>query len=328
MSDFETSGEIVRAQVDAFIDERMQWLGDAVEILAGDRSLNPLDALPAATVELESARRDEADPMLSPEDEQKLREIAGRFGIGGESDVVGDAPHRIAEGGLVWKVEAELENMERVPGLQTMILAGSPHRTIRDDEVDYVQGKFGDDISGKTEYEMVRWLIEQRAGFISRSPQQDDKDLGFGYQIDAQNTFVEGATGQLLEIGSYFGRPVLLLSVDREIYFDEEAQAERYRYQPDSAALMRFIGNVLTVCGDNASGVGLDTSTTYAARQVDTIRAGLRDSRAFDVGMYGRQTLADVQGKPAKEPTEIFQIPGELFALCEKLLKLRDEIQQ
>ena len=329
MTDFDNSGEFVRENIDAFIDQRMQWMGDAVELLAGDREVDPLTALPAATVGLESARRDGVDPGLTPENEQKLREIAGRFGIGGENDVVGTAAHRIAEGGLVWKVEAELENMRHVDGLQTIILAGSPYRTLRDDEVEHIKKKYGAensngvDLTGETEFDMVRFVMERDENY---TPHDIEGDLGFGYSIDEAHSLVEEPIGQLVYTGKYMGKPVLLLRVDREVYYDTEAQAERYRYQPDSAALMTFIGNVLSACGDDTSGVGLETSTTYASRVIDTVRAGLNSARAFDVGMYGRQTLADVQGKPAKEPTEIFQIPGELHTLYEKLLALSNSL--
>lgn len=323
MSEAEQSGESVRGQVDAYLDERMSWVADAVELLAGNRELDPLDALPAATVELESARRDGLNPELSAEAEQNLREIAGRFGIGGESDVVGAATHRIAEGGLVWKVEAELENIHKVTGLDTVILAGSPYRTLRDDELEHIKTKYNADLGGETEFDMVRFLMERDNNYI---PHDIEGDLGFGYTVDSEHALVEKATGQLVNTGTYFGIPVVLLRVDREVYFDEEDQAERYRHQPDSAALMRFISDVLSACGDDQSAVGLDTSTTYASRAVDTLRAGLRTNRSFDVGMYGRQTLADVQGKPAKEPTEIFQIPSELHTMYEKLVTLKAEL--
>lgn len=120
-------------------------------------------------------------------------------------------------------------------------------------------------------------------------------------------------------------KPVLLLKVDGETYKDGEGK-ERQRYRPDSAAQMAFVSQVLLACGDETSRVALNTSTTYAARVIDTMRAGMLFNRGFEVGMYGRQTLAAVKNEPVATPTEIQNIPGELRVAYNKLQQLQAAI--
>ena len=89
---------------------------------------------------------------------------------------------------------------------------------------------------------------------------------------------------------------------------------------------MGIISDMLSAQGDEVSTVGFNTSNTYASNAIDTTRAGLERGRPFHVGMYGRQTLAEVEGKPAAEPTEIQHIPGEMYAMQVRLLGLEKVI--
>ncbi|MEO5627509.1 MAG: hypothetical protein ABIQ89_01315 [Candidatus Saccharimonadales bacterium] len=303
------------AEVEAYLAERTQWMGEAVEIVTGSTDGNPLEVFPEPT----TPRNDSEGLPLSDTQAVQLREIAERFGIGAERDVLGTAKIRVKEGGKAWKVEAEAKIG---PAGETIIFAGSENRKLGQDEVDYMYEKHDVEMSGKTEYDLVRLLAEQQPDFVA----QEDEVLPFGYDISNHFELIQDTTGQLVKIGELRGQPVMVLRVDREDFVNEAGE-NKYRNQPDSAALMSFIGDVLTACGDEESSVGLDTSTTYASRAVDTIRAGLRSDRFFDVGMYGRQTLADVRGLPIAEPTAINQIPGELHEFYSKMLNLQAELQ-
>ena len=301
---------------EAYLAERLSWMQDAVEVMGAERTADPLEVFPEAT-----EPRDAAEALPLDEDQEtKLREVAGRFGIGGEMDIRINAEVQILEGGKPWKVDAEAA----IAGdAQTVIFAGSPYRTIGKDESDYLKEKYGVDLGDHSEYDMVRFLAEQQEGY---EPLEVPETQPFGYDISHNNQLVEQPTEQLIKIGTIDERPVMLLGVDRENYTDEEGQA-KYRNQPDSAALMGFISLVLSAEGDETSAVGLNTSTTYPSRAVDTVRAGLAHGRFFDVGMYGRQTLADVRGQEVAEPTGMNQIPGELHAMHKKLLALQTEIE-
>ncbi|HEY5442551.1 MAG TPA: hypothetical protein VIJ68_03365, partial [Candidatus Saccharimonadales bacterium] len=86
----------LKQNIEAYLDERREWMGDAVEIYAGDRDRNhdPLDVFPEPL----AVRGEAPDPGLTPGQENVLREVAGRFGIGGEADVVSSADYQINEG--------------------------------------------------------------------------------------------------------------------------------------------------------------------------------------------------------------------------------------
>lgn len=322
-------GQEATLQTEAYIAERQRWIGDAVELLTGDRSTEPTQVLQAPMTGPNEARADQAGLELSVEQELSLREIAGRFGVGGEQDIKSNTDQEILEGGLPWKVEAEAINVlvrnrdtETIAhSPKTIIFSGSPFRKLGATEISYLELKFG--TAGTTEFDMVRQVAEAQEGF---EPSEQDEVLPFGYDIQNNHELKDEATGQLIKIGSIDGTSVVLLRIDRENYTNDEGEP-KYRNQPDSAALMGFISGVLTACGDETSSVGFNTSTTYASRAIDTVRAGLKVGRSFNFGMYGRQTLAEVKGGAVAEPTSIHQIPGELRVMHDKLQQLAAELQ-
>jgi len=305
--------EIPGFDPDVYVDVRMQWLGDAVEVLGHDRTADPLEVFASPT-----EVRDDAEPLeLTVEQENSLRSIAGRFGIGGEVDVVSTAEVQILEGGKVWKIEAEAEMPTHA---DTIMFAGSPRVIIGPDEVEYLMTKYGVDLEGATQYDAARFLAGQQDGFVT----QEDEELPYGYEVAEGFVLTEESTGQRIKIGEKDGRPVVLLRVDREDYTDEEGEP-KYR-QPQAAALMTFMSNILSAEGNETASVALVTSTTYASRVIDAMRAGLESGRFFDVSMYGRQTLATVRGLEVAKPTSINQIPGELRVVYEKLVSFAAEL--
>lgn len=326
MSEYSAANENARTKVEAFIAERREWLADAVEAVADDREADPMQVFPEPTEPRDAA---EPDERFIPH-EPTLREVAERFGIGPEQDAPGTAEVRIVEGGKPWKIEAEAAM--GAESAATIIFAGSANRKIGADEKAYLAEKHGVDVEADlTEFDVAQLLAAKLAGF--QALERPDV-MPFGYELNANNSLVTEATGQLAQIGTVNGKPVMVLRVDREDYVDEEGK-NKYRFQPDSAKLMKFVSGVLRATGDETSGVGLDTSNTYASRTIDTVRAGYEDGRFFDVGMYGRATLrglvrdtqvfADGIVKiPAATPTN--QIPGELFTMAEKLQLLEAEI--
>lgn len=309
----------VQENLKSYVETGLGRIGDAVEVITGDREIDPVVALVAPMQNPEEARADSAPLPLTAEQETDLREIAGWFGIGGEADVVSAAGYQILEGGKPWKIEAEAAIAGHT---KTIIFAGSSFRKLGADETAYLEAKLGG-VDGETEYDMARQIAESQDGFVGL---ERDEILPFGYEVTPEHALVSGPTGQLVKIGKIHGRPVWLLRVDGETYTDEEGNAKQ-RNRPDSAALMSFVAEVLSAGGDQTSSVGLDTSTTYATRVIDTVRAGLRHDRTFDVGMYGRQTLADIKGEPAAQPTAINQIPGELRVAYDKLIQLKHELE-
>lgn len=301
--------------IEAYLSERAAWMADAVEVLTGDREADPAVVFAPAT-----EVRDDAAPLgLTAEQETFLREVAGRFGIGGEANVYSRAEVQILEGGKPWKIEAEAQIIHTA---KTILFAGSPYRKLGQDETDYLKAKLPEGTEpADNEYDMARQIAGLQEGFEAL---EADEVLPFGYNIQNNHSLVSEATGQLVRIGKLEEADVIMLRVDRENYEDEDGKA-KYRNQPDGAALLRVVSEVLSATGDDTSAVGINSSTTYASRAVDTVRAGLKSGRTFSVGMYGRQTLADVKGEPVAAPTGINQIPGELHTMQEKLVQLAAE---
>lgn len=168
------NGETVRQQLEAYIAERRVWLQDAVELVSGDRNADPAGVLEAPMQDPQQRRADATLLNLSDEQELRLREIAGRFGIGGEVDVTSQAEQQILEGGKPWKVEAEAAI---ATSAQTIIFSGSSYRKIGVDESDYMRVKYGVELAGNTEYDMVAKVAEKQRGFVLADSQEE---LPFG----------------------------------------------------------------------------------------------------------------------------------------------------
>lgn len=319
-------------QFEAYVAERRGWVSNAADILAGKTGANVEETLPLPMEQQQGVRRDSATPELDPEGEQRLREIAGRFGIGGEQDVTLEAAGlpgghvAVLEGGLVWKMTAESKISNG--HASEYVYAGSPYRNTTDAEhaFEVARLEINADNTSTTEYDAARLVAESAAGYV---PLEEEIVLPFGYDIHSGFSVTSESTGQLVQIGTRDGKPVLLLRVDRENYIDEEDNNKpKYRKQPDTAAIMGIMSDVLTAKGDVQTAVGIITSNTYASRALDTMRAGYTRGRQFGVAMYGRQTLADTKGETVSEPTELFQIPGELRVMWEKLQLLADTVEQ
>jgi hypothetical protein len=56
--------------------------------------------------------------------------------------------------------------------------------------------------------------------------------------------------------------------------------------------------------------------------------AGLKHSREFGMALYGRATLAEVQGEPMKPGVDLNQLPGDLRVMHDSLQKLLAEVKE
>lgn len=319
--------EQLRARLEARVAERQGWLQEAAELFGGEGAIiEKVFQLPMTNPG--EARRDSPSIAPSPEDEAKMREIAGRFGIGGEQDVTledaGLLPGhvRINEGGLAWKMLAE-HKLESAAG--TYIYAGSPYQaTTATEQAHEVKmlDRLADTVSN-TQYEAAEIIARSHPDFV---PLERPYVMPFGYDIQNNHALVVEPTGQLVQIGTRNGKPVMMLRVDRENYVDGNGDS-KYRNQPDTASQMTFVSDVLTACGDEEKDLGVVTSNTYASRAIDVERAGLRSGRQFGVAMYGRATLAEAKGEPVATPTELVQFMGEFAVLNDKNNMLKNELQ-
>ena len=301
-------------EIQEFINERRGWLNEAVVAVGGEDGANPRELFLAPT-----EVRDDAQPLeLSDEQEAKLREVAGRFGIGGEADVFSGAAVDVVEGGKPWKIEAEARLASGIK-----VYSGTAERVIGDDEAAYLQEKLqpGQEMP-QTEYDVARLLASSEAGFV---PLENERVIAFGYSVSEQGIALSNeATGQIVQIGETAGQPVFVARVDREYYVNEDGK-RKYR-QPGGTDLLQITANAMGADGREVGSVGLLTSNTYASRALDVTLAGVKDGRDYRVGMYGRQTLADVKAEPVASPAPVNQIPGELYVIAGKLDKLQQAI--
>lgn len=307
-----------RTQIAERIIEQLSWLNQAAEIVGGS------GATVEKTFDVPPQVRQEAPaPKWSEEQIASIREIAHRFGYGAEHDVpsgvYGGA--RITEGGLAWKIASEVEALKREEGLETIVFAGSPYRSIKDEERAFIAERYEVELpEDATEYDLAHFFAQRQSSRLADQPVA----VAFGYKIAQGNSTVNENTGQLVHVGeTSAGQVVQLLRVDREVY--EEEGKPKYRFQPDSAALMGFIADVMEAQGQ-VGGVALITSNTYASRQHDAIRTGLTRGREFGVAMYGRATIAAVRGIDMLPDSPLNQLPGDLRVTYEKLQQLQLEL--
>lgn len=308
-----------------YLAVRKGWVADTVEAITGDRSIDPLQVFPPAT-EVRSDGKSVVnvngiEREITRNEENILREVGSRFGLGGETNVLTYADVQVMEGGKVWKIDAEAKITE---GASKLFFAGSPFITIGDDEKDYLTSRKKIDSSNiRTEFDAATAIASSQPGFTGHP---EAKTLPYGYDIHDNYQLSQEATGQFVEIGTISDVPVIMLRVDREVYVDESG-AHKYRLQPDTHALLSIVATVQSIEGDTDSVISVNTSSTYASRAIDTVRAGIkaRDNHTYAVGMYGRHTLAEVRGLPV-EPSKANQLPGEFRVIAEKLQLLEQAL--
>jgi hypothetical protein len=277
----------------------------------------------------ESVRRDAPLPEWTPDQIEAAQAVAHELGWGSEQDVESGLSGgvRILEGGLAWKIAAELEAAQRDGDPNSLILVGSKNRKITDDERAFFQERYGVALGADaTEYDIA-------AFFAKRAADKDDSHEGtvepFGYQVAPDNPTVYEATEQLISMGAnQAGQEVLIIRSDREDYVDDETGKKKYRYQPRTVNLMNFVSDVLTAKGFVDDPVGFVTGSGYPSRIPDTIRAGLSKNRQYGLAMYGRANMAEVRQKPIQLAPNLEQLPGELGKTHKRYKTLLAELSQ
>lgn len=320
MTDFENQyNPELRDSIEAKVGQQVARI-EALAVEIGGEGATVESVFP----EPPEVRDDAPEPDWGDEQIAVAREMAHEFGFGTEQNVPtglkGGA--LILEGGLAWKIAAELAAVADEDDPAAVIFAGSPNRKLNDAEKAFLREKYDTDLGeGATEYGLASFMADMYA------TAREERDLGVGYEVAEGNETIQGETGQLLRVGRRGSRTdIVLVRVDRENFTNDDCQA-RYRFQPDSAMLMKLTADALAAHGDTDTPVGLISSNAYASRKVDALRAGLRNGREFAVGMYGRQTMADIKGEDIKPDTPLNQLPGDLFMMHFKLQALKADLQ-
>jgi len=315
-----------REQAEALMNRNEGILRAAVGVISPDNpEASPLEVFSSPR----EVRATGVALELTAEQEDRFRSIAGELGFGRETDKTSeqaglpDGYVAVIEGGQSHKVEAQCRLVESA---STLIFAGSPHRKITA-EAERASGArvlgIDPESVGVTEYDVVRQIAEAQPDFVPN--ETGDEVLPFGYDIWRNHQVTEDPTGQFIKIGTVNDRDVVLLRIDRENYQDDAGKS-RYCFQPNSAAVMGIVSDVLAKRGDDDTPVGFLTSATYQpSRDIAAVSAGIRYDRQFGVVSYGTSTLAEVKGEVAK-PGPINQLPGELHTTATQTAKLRKEL--
>lgn len=305
------------------IDQGLRWLIEAAEIVGGKGSMPNDDTVFPLPPEV---RRDAPDPGWDKAQVKGAQTVAANFGYGAlEDKPTGlDGGIYIAEGGLAWKIAAELRLFQNEKHPRALHIAGSQHRgPLSQAEHSFTQDKLGRLLgAGGNEYHLARSFTGELPKMHTGLPEV----LHFGYEVADGNKLVREPTGQFTHIGhSEHGYAVGTIRVDRENFIDDEGKPA-YRFQPTPERLMGLVHEILVLQGNLTAPIGYLTSHRYASRVPDAWLAGLKHGRRFEVGMYGQKTLAKVKGVEVDADQEINQLPGDLRVMWEKLHALQDTV--
>lgn len=304
------------------LERSKKALGDAVEVVAGNRDADPLKVFPAPG----EVRNEDEGLQLSDEQAAKLRAAAAELGFERQTDLpLSEAglqgAHVIIEGGQPHKIVAEAKMVveDAAANPKTIIFSASPYRRISSDaEKISARNQFGGQ-EPETEYDTSRMVAEGLAGFVAH---KEELVLPIGYDINNEFGVTQEATGQFVEIGRVGDTPVVLMRIDRESYTDEEGKA-KYRKQPGFAEVMAVVAEISSVLGDDQAPVAFVTSGTYEpSRSVGAARSAIRTERVVGVATYGTARLAEVNSTDVPEPRRLEQLPGELHKMANEVAQL------
>lgn len=303
-----------------------------IEITGLAREIGGPDAVVEKVFDLPpDTRRLAPEPKWTDEQIAKAREVEHKLGYGAEHNVtsglVGGV--RMPEGGLAWKIAAEVEALADEDPDAAIVMTGSPYRILGDDaelgkqEIKFMAERYGAEFTlENTEYDLAEWFARRRV------QEPDERIVNFGYDLSQGNPSKSEPTGQLVQLGeTAAGKPVYLLRVDQEDYKNEEGE-DKYRFKPDPARRMELVAEALEIDSPGYhEPVGFMTSNAYASRQFEAIRAGVKSGRQFGVAMYGRATLAAVKGTEILPDVELNQVPGDLRISYDNLRQLAEMLK-
>ncbi len=292
-----------------------QKIVELVEYIGGPEA--SIDAVLPLPPEI---RQDAAEPNWSNEQKAVVRAVANELGFGSEQDVSSglSGASVVLEGGLAWKVQAELLATTNEDSYSSQVFAGSPNRKLRDDEITFLSVRGIVLSSEASEYDMVAAVAMNQEGFEALDQAEIEP---FSYETDEGNTPGTTTSGQLVKIGTVDGRQVRVLRVDREDFEDEDGN-NKYRNQPNSEQVIRLMADYLQNSDDTDTPVELKTSNAYASRVPASLAAAEGLDRRVGIGMYGRATMATVKGEEIAPESPLNQLPGDLRLYLENAAKV------
>ena len=307
-----------RNELESQVAEKLSWIYESAEKIGG----------PGATPETvfvapskDDRERGAAAQSWTEDQETELYALGEKLGYASEFNVptglIGGV--RLVEAGKTWKVMAELEALKAdEQDVEQIVLAGSPFVALGDDEKAFAVQEGHDHLTGaESQYDVA--LILAR-GLVAEA---DERTLPYGYAVAEGNELIAQPSDQLKHLGkTAAGQSVEVIRVDRQVNEDGS-----YSFQPSQLRLLGILSEILTARGDSTSGAGLLGSNAYASRRFEVLRAALRDGRQYEVGMYGRATLAAVKNEPMLPGARITHLPGDIRLSYDSLKALESELK-
>lgn len=224
----------------------------------------------------------------------------------------------ILEGGQPHKMLAEahmvVEDKDARP--RAIMLSASPHRGLTNPaEIASAIRLFGR--AGKTEYDVAEDVVRVLPGFTAYN---EPHVLRAGYDIDNNFATFEEPTGQFKLVGHIGSAPVILMQISRR-----DLGGGRYEKQPGTAAVIGIVDAITKAAGATISPVVHVTSGTYRpSRTLGVAIAGLSAERLVGIATYGNDLMNVIKGDTT--PAPVNQLPGELHAMAQQGLKLKEAL--
>ncbi len=323
---------VYRQDLKLRMGQEMDLLNLAAEVIGGKGTVVP------EVFELPTMGRREDAPMpeWTADQEKEIRSIISVLGFGAEETVHSPLLGGIqwTEGGTPWKMLAEVRAFLEKRQAATLLIAGASFRSgsgVRQDERAYIEKQFGVPLPDYGSEHDVAKLIAKKilredeggAAVIYDEPES----LRGGYDITDGNPFIRHDTGQLAQIGTLSdGIAVQTLRIDQDLITKEDGStAPHNRLRGDR--VFTWLSELIVMRGyrRGIEPVVLNTSSTYAARRMDTILAGLRTGQYYDATLYGRSVLKAIDAPVPKE-MPLNHIPGEIRDSYDKRQAILDEL--
>ena len=262
-------------------------------------------------------------------DIQELQGILSELGFGRSSDlspaVAGLQEGYAAglQGGLGWKIDAELEAVIENGGLRhgPLTLTLSSYRKINDKEREFARAKVIILPEDATERDLGIALISIRSGFTAnQSPEVLDFDynpaeLYEGYEYDP-STNIGSNNPTIIELGHINGEPVYVLQVLRA--YNEDGA---YR-QPNTLELNLFAAELIkSQAGEYPSFMANVGSATYPSLDIapkgnDVFAKSGIPTVLGDI-KFGTRTLSKIKNEPETRPN-----PANTISEVDRLIKM------
>lgn len=281
--------------------------------------------------------RAKSKPDFSPAQLARLRPVAGNLGVGRKSNIlpsglmVPGEYMAATEGGLDWKMDAEIRAAVADDKAGVVTACASPYVKATPGEIANMERKYGarpgerigQDTFVPTQLGIAEYHLRHLLGF-----EQEENVHMFGYEV-GPGWNRTGEQGMLRTVGFApsehgYQTELRLLVVDRQNNPDGS-----YEHQPDTAGVLGILSDAHRMIDrDGQTPIGFFTTPTYFSREVGVARASIRNGRVMVAPTVGADAIAAAKGEEAPTTEAALdklmnQMPGEFYVTAEQNNLLR-----